>query len=79
MTTKSTKTKMVNCPQCGALTKFDDTNPQRPFCSERCRNFDTASWATGSYRIAGKTVSDDEMQNETNANEFLRDDSKPDV
>jgi endogenous inhibitor of DNA gyrase (YacG/DUF329 family) len=28
----------------------------QPFCSERCRLFDLAAWADGSYRIPGPLV-----------------------
>lgn len=45
--------KQVNCPSCGTLTTYAG-NPDRPFCSERCRLLDLGQWADESYRIAGK-------------------------
>jgi endogenous inhibitor of DNA gyrase (YacG/DUF329 family) len=34
----------------------------RPFCSERCKLQDLARWADASYRVAGETVSDEDIQ-----------------
>ncbi|HKX53230.1 MAG TPA: DNA gyrase inhibitor YacG [Nitrosospira sp.] len=50
------KRPVVNCPQCGKSIVWDDSNPFRPFCSERCKLIDLGQWATESYRIpdAGK-------------------------
>ena len=53
---RPTKARIWPCPKCKAPCRFDDTNPFRPFCSERCRCFDTASWATDNYRIPGPAV-----------------------
>lgn len=47
-----TMNKPIKCPQCGAATNWQG-NPQRPFCSERCRMVDLAQWADESYRIPG--------------------------
>jgi uncharacterized protein len=41
----------VCCPQCGKSVKWDNANPWRPFCSERCKMIDLGAWATESYRI----------------------------
>lgn len=46
------KTK-IKCPQCNQPAFWQD-NPDRPFCSERCRLIDLGRWADESYRIAGK-------------------------
>ena len=43
----------IKCPQCKKSTKWQD-NPDRPFCSERCRLIDLGQWADESYRIAGR-------------------------
>jgi uncharacterized protein len=50
------KRPVVNCPQCGKSIVWDNSNPFRPFCSERCKLIDLGQWATESYRIphAGK-------------------------
>ncbi|MDH5480489.1 MAG: DNA gyrase inhibitor YacG [Nitrosomonas sp.] len=44
------KQRKVNCPSCGKIVVWE-TNPFRPFCSERCKTNDLAQWATESYRI----------------------------
>jgi endogenous inhibitor of DNA gyrase (YacG/DUF329 family) len=31
-------------------------NPDRPFCSERCRLIDLGAWASERYRIPGEAV-----------------------
>ena len=43
--------RTVNCPQCGKAVVWDQTNPYRPFCSERCKMIDLGAWATESYRV----------------------------
>ncbi|MEJ2567237.1 MAG: DNA gyrase inhibitor YacG, partial [Gammaproteobacteria bacterium] len=35
----------VNCPTCGAKVEWNDQQPWRPFCSERCRLIDLGKWA----------------------------------
>jgi len=49
------KVLTVRCPQCGAVAPWKD-NPDRPFCSERCRNLDLGNWADESYRVPGDPV-----------------------
>ena len=44
----------IKCPQCNKPVLWQD-NPDRPFCSERCRMVDLGRWADESYRIAGKS------------------------
>ena len=46
-------TNKLNCPQCSKPVSWRN-NPDRPFCSERCRMLDLGRWADESYRIAGK-------------------------
>lgn len=78
MTEKRTpKTRIWRCPKCKASCRFDDTNPSRPFCSERCRSFDTANWATDNYRIAGPAV-DPQQEAEDRPNASGKDDSEHD-
>ena len=48
---KSSKPRVVACPQCGAGVVWDPANPFRPFCSERCKMIDLGAWATESYKI----------------------------
>jgi endogenous inhibitor of DNA gyrase (YacG/DUF329 family) len=43
--------RVVSCPQCGAPTPWSESNPYRPFCSERCKLIDLGQWASEGYRI----------------------------
>lgn len=45
------KPKAIACPGCGAGTIWHDSNPYRPFCSERCKLIDFGQWASESYRM----------------------------
>jgi len=40
----------VRCPLCRHLAPWE-SNPHRPFCSERCRLHDLGNWARERYRI----------------------------
>ncbi len=41
------------CPICRKAVNWD-TNPHRPFCSERCKTRDLAAWSSEDYRIPEK-------------------------
>jgi len=45
----------VRCPTCRREAPWKG-NPHRPFCSERCRLLDLASWADERYRIPGDPI-----------------------
>lgn len=45
------RSKIVVCPTCGGDSVYADTNPFRPFCSERCKNIDFGAWASESFRV----------------------------
>ena len=64
--TKSAATpiRVVRCPRCRKSTRFDDTNPSRPFCSPLCKDEDIIDWAQESYRVAGPAASDDDAERE---------------
>ncbi|MFO8156448.1 MAG: DNA gyrase inhibitor YacG [Pseudomonadota bacterium] len=47
-------TPVVACPTCGKETIFAPDNPDRPFCSERCRLLDLGAWADGRHHIPGE-------------------------
>ncbi|MBJ6727519.1 DNA gyrase inhibitor YacG [Geomesophilobacter sediminis] len=54
----------IKCPQCRKETTLEG-NPNRPFCSERCKLIDLGTWATEGYRFPGEkapTRSDDEEE-----------------
>ncbi|MDY6891866.1 MAG: DNA gyrase inhibitor YacG [Pseudomonadota bacterium] len=44
--------KWLDCPQCGTATLYSSDNPDRPFCSPRCRLIDLGEWASEGYQIA---------------------------
>lgn len=47
------KSATVNCPSCRTPVLWCDQSPQRPFCSERCKDTDFIAWAREELRIAG--------------------------
>jgi len=53
------KALTVKCPGCGIPVVWSNDNPNRPFCSERCRNKDFIAWANESQVIGGDTDYDD--------------------
>lgn len=36
--------RIGSCPQCGVSVRLDESNPWRPFCSERCKLLDLGEW-----------------------------------
>lgn len=46
------------CPTCRAVVRWEE-NPDRPFCSERCRLSDLGAWVTEQYRIPGTSIDPD--------------------
>jgi len=40
----------LRCPICKKAVKSSD--PEFPFCSDRCRTIDLGKWASGAYVIA---------------------------
>lgn len=44
--------RVVRCPGCGGDSIYAQSNPSRPFCSERCKNMDFGAWASESFRVA---------------------------
>jgi len=43
----------MKCPICKKPVKFSD--PEAPFCSERCREIDLGNWAMEKYVISTPT------------------------
>lgn len=39
------------CPRCGKSVIWNQTFPDRPFCSERCKLIDLGAWLTEAHRI----------------------------
>jgi len=52
--------RLVSCPNCKKAAPYDETNPSRPFCSERCRQIDLGQWASDGYAIPGQSVEVDD-------------------
>jgi uncharacterized protein len=48
-------TRRIKCPTCHRETEWE-SNPHRPFCSERCQLIDLGAWVEEKYRIRGKKV-----------------------
>jgi endogenous inhibitor of DNA gyrase (YacG/DUF329 family) len=46
---------MKKCPTCNKQVQWQD-NPFRPFCSERCKLIDLSKWVSEEYRVPGKPV-----------------------
>ncbi len=44
------KTRSLRCPTCRKIVLFSE--PEFPFCSERCRTIDLGKWASGAYVIS---------------------------
>lgn len=43
-------TLIYPCPTCQTPSAWQD-NPNRPFCSERCKLIDLGEWASESYKV----------------------------
>lgn len=48
----------MTCPICKKAVK--ETDPQYPFCSERCRVLDLGNWASEEYKIPTEAPVDPE-------------------
>lgn len=59
---KQTNALRVRCPRCGMRAPYEG-NPNRPFCSEKCRLVDLGRWAAEEYRIAGRPAAGEELEN----------------
>jgi len=46
----------IKCPTCGKTLAWDETNPSRPFCSQRCKLIDLGEWASETHRITGESI-----------------------
>jgi endogenous inhibitor of DNA gyrase (YacG/DUF329 family) len=45
----------VKCPTCRTETAWE-SNPHRPFCSERCQLIDLGAWLEEKHRVPGEPV-----------------------
>ena len=53
------RTLSLRCPTCKKLVLR--TDPEFPFCSERCRLIDLGKWASGGYVISTPLTDPEEM------------------
>lgn len=51
----------IRCPICREMTTWEE-NPNRPFCSEKCRLRDLGAWATEAYRVPAKKEEEEDEQ-----------------
>lgn len=51
------KKEDICCPHCGKKGIWQQDNPSRPFCSERCKLIDLGAWADESRSIPGESTS----------------------
>jgi len=54
MPAKKKSAKILRCPACGMLVRFNDED--FPFCSDRCRKIDIGKWASGVYKISSPVL-----------------------
>lgn len=54
---------MKKCPTCNKQVEWQD-NPFRPFCSERCQLVDLSKWVSEEYRVPGREVSGDTVEDD---------------
>jgi uncharacterized protein len=60
-------TRQIICPTCKKSVSWEG-NPNRPFCSERCKLIDLGAWAQERYSIAGGD-NDDKQPGDLDAGE----------
>lgn len=51
----------IKCPICKKKTTWEE-NPNRPFCSERCKLIDLGTWASEGYRVPGKSEEEEDEE-----------------
>ena len=54
MPAKKKSAKLLRCPTCSELVRFNDED--FPFCSDRCRKIDLGKWASGVYKISSPVL-----------------------
>ena len=56
---------MHKCPTCNKQVEWEN-NPFRPFCSERCKLVDLSKWVSEEYRVPGRPVPGEPVEDEEN-------------
>jgi uncharacterized protein len=54
---------VMKCPICRQEVAWEG-NPDRPFCSERCRLIDLGNWANGQYGLPAEETGTEETDKE---------------
>ena len=62
---------MKKCPTCNKPVEWQD-NLFRPFCSERCKLVDLSKWVSEEYRVPGRPVPGEPVEDD-------EDDPRPDT
>ena len=52
--------RIVRCPACGGDSVYGPANPNRPFCSSRCKGIDLGAWASEEFRMPTDAPPDDD-------------------
>ncbi|MEO8836685.1 MAG: DNA gyrase inhibitor YacG [Caldimonas sp.] len=55
----TTMPRIIVCPACGGASVYAESNPDRPFCSRRCKDNDFGAWASEDFRIAPARAPED--------------------
>jgi endogenous inhibitor of DNA gyrase (YacG/DUF329 family) len=63
------RTRSLRCPTCRKIVLKSD--PDFPFCSERCRTIDLGKWASGGYVIPSP-LADPETGGSNYPNEHIK-------
>lgn len=61
----------LHCPICKKPVK--STDPDFPFCSERCRIVDLGKWASGDYKISSHLKDSEELIQDSGSDDEDRD------
>lgn len=65
------RTVKVRCPNCKKAVK--STDPDFPFCGDRCRTIDLGKWSSGEYVISSPVKDAEETIQEGNLEDPDRD------
>jgi len=59
----------IRCPICHKETEWAESNPFRPFCSERCKLTDLGEWASGKRAIPADHLSSEKAEDDEEPNQ----------
>jgi len=61
------RARSLRCPICRKIVLR--TEPEFPFCSERCRLIDLGKWASGAYVVSTPVTDPEALENQLAAEE----------